>query len=725
MTTNTNLAVIDDTQHQNEIPEWILYNSMVVDEDGKPRNLKMDKKAVRSYFLNSVNQNTVFFHSLKEKIDYLIENDYYEEAFLKKYTFEEVKAVFQVAYDIKFRFESYMSAFKVYNDYVLQTNDKKRILERYEDRMAVIALYHSNGNVEKAKEMVKSLVTQEFTPATPTLLNTGRKRRGEFVSCFLLKCGDSLNDISRTLEQAMQLSKRGGGVSIDITNVRARGETIKKVANAAKGALGVAKLLDQSFRYADQMGQRQGAGAVYLNIFHSDVEELLGSKAVSADADSRLVTLSIGLVIPDKFVELARKNEDVYLFYPYTVTKEYGIPFSTIAVNMDKWYDKLVANPRVRKRKVSARNLLQSIAITQSESGYPYIMFSDNVNKVNPLDDDVEFSNLCTEILQPSELSSYADYDQRDMDKIGRDISCNLSSLNVRNTMKRNSLERPVFLAMDVMNSVSENTDLTMIPGVARANRLMRSVGLGAMDFHGYLAEQYVSYGSPDSIEFADVYFNMVNFYTLKHSMLKAKETGSKFYKFVKSSYADGSYFDKHGEIVPTSDKVISMFAGMHIPTQAEWNWLKEMVMEHGLYNSHRMAVAPTGSISYTMNATPSVTPIKKLVEERTYGNSKTYYPMPKSDVVGFMYESSYDMDIYKIIDVIATIQKHVDQGISFELNVKSTVDSRELQRIYLYAHHKGVKTLYYTRTKKVQLNADGKQTEQETNLAECESCAV
>lgn len=716
---------IEDGTHDNEIPEWILYNSMVVDEDGKPRNLNMDKKAVRSYFLNSVNQNTVFFHSLKEKLDYLVKNDYYESDFLSLYAFEDIKAVFEEAYSVKFRFESYMSAFKVYNDYVLQTNDKKRILERYEDRMAVIALYHSKGNVEKAKEMARALVVQDFTPATPTLMNTGRKNRGEFVSCFLLKCGDSLNDIARNSEQSMQLSKRGGGVSIDLTNVRARGETIKKVANVAKGALGVAKRLDQDFRYADQMGQRPGAGAVHLNVFHSDVEELLGSKAVSADADSRLVTLSLGLVIPDKFIELARNNEDVYLFYPHTVVSEYNIPFSKIAIRMGEWYDKLVANPNVRKRKVSARGLLQSIAVTQSESGYPYIMFADNVNKVNPLNDDVEFTNLCTEILQPSDLSYYADYDRRGEDKIGRDISCNLSSLNVRNTMKHKSLERSTFLAMDVMNSVSEHTDLTMIPGVAKANRLMRSVGLGAMNLHGYLAEEYVAYGSPDSLEFVDVYFNMVNFFTLKHSMLKAQETGSKFFKFEESTYADGTYFDKHRAIHPTSPKVISMFDGMHIPTQAEWNWLKQMVMTHGLYNSHRMAVAPTGSISYTMNATPSVTPVKKVVEERTYGNSKTYYPMPKSDEVGFMYESSYDMDTFKIIDLIAVIQKHVDQGISLELNIKSTMDSRELQRIYLYAHHKGLKTLYYTRTKKVQLDADGKKTETETDLNDCVSCAV
>ena len=320
--------------------------------------------------------------------------------------------------------------------------------------------------------------------------------------------------------------------------------------------------------------------------------------------------------------------------------------------------------------------------------------------------------------MQPSELSYYADYDKPHEDKIGMDISCNLSSLNVRNVMKNKNPRAPIFMAMDVMNSVSESSNISMVPGVARANRLMRSVGLGAMDLHGYLAEQYVAYGSPDSIEFVDVFFNLVNFYTLQHSMLKAKETGERFYKFEESDYADGSYFNKHGEIKPTSAKVKQMFEGIHIPTQAEWDILREEVMTYGLYNSHRMAVAPTGSISYTMNATPSVTPIKKLVEERTYGNSKTYYPMPKSDEVGFMYQSSYDIDPFKVIDVIATIQKHVDQGISFELNVYSTMNSRDLQRIYLYAHHKGVKTLYYTRTKKVELG-------EETAIDECESCAV
>lgn len=709
----------------SKIPQWILYNSMVVDEHGKPRKLEMDKKAVRSYFLNYVNQNTVYFHDIRERLEYLTENGYYETKFLSKYTYKQIQSVFDIVYGERFRFESYMSAFKVYHDYTLKTNDNSRILERYEDRLAVIALYHANGNIDKAQRMARRLIKQDFTPATPTLLNTGRKNRGEYVSCFILRCSDSLNDIGRTVEFAMQLSKRGGGVSIELTDIRARGESLKKREGVAKGAVATAKLFDQGARFADQMGQRQGAFAVYYNIFGADVEELLSAKSISADMDTRLVTLSIGLSIPDKFYELAAKNEKMYLFYPHNVHEVTGKLFSEIVTNMDEWYDKLVANPRIRKRSVSARGMLQLIAVTQSESGYPYILNVDNVNKVNALADKVLSSNLCTEILQPSLPSFYADYDKHELDIIGMDISCNLSSLSVRNTMEHKSIEETVYMAMDVMNSVADNTNITLVPGVAKANRLNRSVGLGAMDLAGYLAINYIPYGSEECIDFVDTYWNMINFYSLKHSMMKAKETGSTFYRFEDSAYADGRYFENRGAIYPKTPKVQSLFNGIHIPTQAEWEELAKDVQTYGLYNSHRLAIAPTGSISYAMNATPSVTPVKNLVEERTYGNSKTYYPMPKADEVGFMYETSYDIDKYKLIDVIATIQKHVDQGISFELNIDSTMDSRELQKLYLYAHHKGIKTLYYTRTRKVEMDVNGNKETKETAIATCESCAV
>jgi ribonucleoside-diphosphate reductase alpha chain len=697
---------------KNYIPEWVLLNNQVIDEKGQLKDLNKDKEAVRSYFLNEINKKTQFFHSLKEKLDYLVEQDYYEDEFLKKYTHQQITEIYDIGYNAKFRFPTYMGAFKFYNDYALKSRDKKVFLERYEDRLAVNALYHADGDFELAKNIMKRLIAQDFVPATPTLLNTGKKKRGEFVSCFLLEGGDSLNDIARISEFSMQLSKIGGGVSINLSNLRAKGEAIKDVANVSKGVVGVAKLLDNNFRYADQMGQRAGAGAVYLNVFHADIEDFLNTKKLNADDDVRVKTLSMGVVIPDKMIELAKENKDMYVFYPHTVYKAYGIDFADVSTNMNYWYDKLVENPDVRKRKINPRKLLDMIASLQGESGYPYIMFVDNVNKVNPLKMPVKFSNLCTEILQPTVTSHYADYDKKNEDDIGMDISCNLASGHMGNMIKHNTIKETVFAAMDVMNSVSNKTNIAYVPAVAKANRLNRSVGFGIMGHHGYIAENYILFGSEEDVDLIDVFFSLVNYYSLVHSMEKAKETKQKFYQFETSKYADGSYFKDRGPVLPKTDKVKEIFRDVHIPTAADWQQLKKDVMTYGLYNSHRLAVAPNGSIAYVMSATPSLTPIKQLIEERTYGNSKTYFPMPSLDTASFMYESAYRIDNFKVIDVIATAQKHVDQGISFELGITSEVTTKELIRYYLYAHYQGVKTLYYTRTQKLKIE-------------ECESCVV
>ncbi|CBI42038.1 ribonucleotide-diphosphate reductase subunit alpha [Bacillus amyloliquefaciens] len=251
-----------------------LNNEIMIQKDGRFQ-FEKDIEAVRAYFIDYVNQNTVFFHDLREKLDYLRDNDYYETEFLDAYTFDEIKAVYQAAYAHKFRFPSFMSAFKFYNDYALKTNDGKKILERYEDRVSIVALFFGGGDVAKAIEYVDLMMRQEYQPSTPTFLNAGRKRRGELVSCFLLEVGDSLNDISRAIDISMQLSKLGGGVSLNLSKLRAKGEAIKDVENATKGVVGVMKLLDNAFRYADQMGQRQGSGAAYLNVFHADINDFL------------------------------------------------------------------------------------------------------------------------------------------------------------------------------------------------------------------------------------------------------------------------------------------------------------------------------------------------------------------------------------------------------------------------------------------------------------------
>lgn len=672
----------------------------MIQKDGKFQ-FEKDKEAVHSYFVDYINQNTVFFHDLKEKLDYLIKNDYYEEEFLSEYTFEQIKSIFKIAYSYKFRFPSFMSAFKFYNDYALKTNDKTKILERYEDRVSIVALYCADGDYEKAIEEVHAMMRQEYQPATPTFLNAGRKRRGEMVSCFLLEVGDSLNDISRAIDTSMQLSKLGGGVALNLNKLRAKGEAIKDVENATKGVVGVMKLLDNAFRYADQMGQRQGSGAAYLSVFHPDITDFLDTKKISADEDVRVKTLSIGVVLPDKFIELAREDKDFYMFYPHSVYKEYGQYLDEMDIN--KMYDELVENPRVRKAKGNARKLLEQLAILRSESGYPYIMFSDNVNKVHPNEhiSKVKFSNLCSEVLQASQVSVYTDYDQED--EIGLDISCNLGSMNIVNVMSNQSIASTVRIAIDSLTTVTRKTNIVNAPAVARANTLMRSIGLGQMNLHGFLAQNKIAYESEEAKDFANTYFMMVNFYSLQRSMEIAKETGETYYKFDGSTYKSGEYFEKYvtNDYSPKYEKVKILFGDQHIPNIEDWMKLKEDVMKYGLYHSYRQAVAPTGSISYVQSSTAGVMPIMERIEERTYGNSKTYYPMPGLSAQNwFFFKEAYDMDMFKVVDLIATIQQHVDQGISFTLFLKDTMTTRDLNRIDLYAHHKGIKTLYYARTK-------------------------
>lgn len=672
----------------------------MIQKDGKFQFDK-DKEAVHSYFVDYINQNTVFFHDLKEKIDYLIKNDYYEEEFLSRYTFEEIKEVFKEAYAKKFRFPSFMSAFKFYNDYALKTNDKKKILERYEDRISIVALFFANGDKEKAKEFVRMMINQEYQPSTPTFLNAGRKRRGELVSCFLLEVNDSLNDISRAIDISMQLSKLGGGVSLNLSKLRAKGEAIKDVENATKGVVGVMKLLDNAFRYADQMGQRQGSGAAYLNIFHRDINDFLDTKKISADEDVRVKTLSIGVVIPDKFIELAREDKAAYVFYPHTVYKAYGEHLDEM--DMNEMYDWLVEDPRVKKEKVHPRKMLEKLAMLRSESGYPYIMFQDNVNNAHANNhiSKVKFSNLCSEVLQASQVSSYTDYGQED--EIGLDISCNLGSLNILNVMKNKSLEQTVKLATDSLTHVSETTNITNAPAVKKANKAMKSIGLGAMNLHGFLAQNNIAYESEEARDFANTFFMMMNFYSIERSAEIAKEKGETYHNYEGSAYATGEYFEKYvtQDFSPKFEKVAKLFEGMHIPTKEDWEQLKQFVKEHGLYHSYRLCIAPTGSISYVQSSTASVMPIMERIEERTYGNSKTYYPMPGlAPSNWFYYKEAYDMDMFRVVDMISTIQQHVDQGISFTLFLKDTMTTRDLNRIDLYAHHKGIKTLYYARTK-------------------------
>lgn len=674
--------------------------------------LEKDKEAVK-VFIQEVHSRSLTFPDTSSKVRYMIDNNFYENVY-DNYTEDEVNSVYQVAHDNQFEFASYMAASKFYTDYALRSDDKTLYLEHFPDRVAIVALYLGRGNAETARVLALSMMEQRLQPATPTFLNAGKSRRGELVSCFLLEMDDSLNSINYVLATCMQLSKIGGGVAVNLSKLRGRGETIKGVEGAAKGIIPVLKLMEDAFSYADQMGQRKGSGAAYYNIFGWDVMEFLDSKKINADEKSRLKTLSIGLIVPNKFYKLAEENKPLHIFAPYTVLQAYGKHMDDL--DMDEMYDELLANPKVKKKVImNARDMLTKIATTQLESGYPYMMNRTNANKDHALKGigTIKMSNLCTEIFQLQETSEINDYGQEDT--ILRDISCNLASMNIANVMDRKKLRETVHEGMIALTSVSDMTTIHNAPGVAKANRELHSVGLGVMNLHGYLSKNKIAYESAEARDFARTFFAAMNFYSIEKSMEIAKESGQTFEGFELSEYANGNYFTRYIETDyrPLSDKVKALFEGMPIPSPSDWKALQANVQKHGLYHAYRLAVAPTQSISYIQNSTSSVMPIVEPIETRTYANSTTYYPMPFMARDNFFYyKSAYQMDQFKILDLISEIQTHVDQGISTILHVNSDVSTRQLARLYLYAAHKGLKSLYYTRTNQL-------------SVEECVSCSV
>ncbi|RMX23064.1 class 1b ribonucleoside-diphosphate reductase subunit alpha [Auritidibacter ignavus] len=686
--------------------------------DGKIQ-FEADHAAARQYFLQHVNKNTVFFHSTDEKIKYLIEHDYYEPETFEQYSKEFVDSLFDRAYAYKFRFPSFLGAFKFYTSYALKTFDGERYLERYEDRVVMNALYLGRGDEQLATNLLDEIIGGRFQPATPTFLNAGKKQRGELVSCFLLRVEDNMESIARGINSSLQLSKRGGGVALSLTNLRENGAPIKHIENQSSGVVPVMKLLEDSFSYANQLGARQGAGAVYLHAHHPDINRFLDTKRENADEKIRIKTLSLGVVIPDITFELAKKNEAMYLFSPYDVERVYGKPFSDISVT-EKYYE-MVDDPRIRKTKINARDFFQTLAEIQFESGYPYIVFEDTVNRANPIKGRITMSNLCSEILQVSEASTYAE--NLDYEFVGKDISCNLGSMNIAKAMDSGDLGGSVETAIRALTAVSDLSNIASVPSVAKGNASSHAIGLGQMNLHGYLGREHIHYGSEEGLDFTNMYFYTVLYHALRASNKIAIETGERFGGFEDSDYASGVFFDKYTDQAwqPATERVAQLFAdsGIDIPTQDDWRELKDSVMTHGIYNQNLQAVPPTGSISYINNSTSSIHPIASKIEIRKEGKlGRVYYPAPYLNNDNLEYfEDAYEVGYQKIIDTYAAATQHVDQGLSLTLFFKDTATTRDVNKAQIYAWTHGIKTMYYIRIRQLALEG--------TEVEGCVSCML
>ena len=708
---------------------YILLNNKVnmKDKDGNYINLDLDRQAVKEFFLNNINQNTVFFYSLEEKLDYLVKEGYYDKKVLDKYTMEEIKEVFKLAYSKKFRFRSYLGAFMFYDRYVLKTTDKERILERYEDRLSMIALTVGR-NYEEAKEFVNLLMERYLQPATPVYMNSGKLKAGGLTSCFILQLNDNLESIGYTFNSIMKLSQLGGGIGILGDNIRARGETIKGIEDSASGILPPAKVMEDLFSYINQLNIRPGSGALFLNIFHNDIEEFINSKKVNADEKLRLKTLSTGIIIPDKFMEILKDNSTkyYYTFYPKNIYDVTGIEFSQL--DMTEWYDKLINDKRIRKTQRNKVQILQEIIKSQSESGYPYLFFKDNANREHNLKDigKIVCTNICTEISMLSTNNNIAKNSYLGGNEFGYDINCILSSLNLVELFNyKSDYERKniIISSMKFLSNVSDLVSIDSVPSVKKSNEELHSVGLGVLNLQGLFVINGIDYESEEAKDLTNSIFNYIKYYSLKGSMEIAKERG-KFKGFEKSEYAKGKalekYFNGKVDLEVKTDKVKDILYTMNIllPTKEDWKKLSDDIKENGIYNAYQLSIAPNQSSAYIMEATPSVQPVSNIVEIRDFGFLQAVYPMPYlTNENKHLYKNAYEVDQKKMLDLMAIIQDYVDQAISIVVNVKSDTTLKERASIITYAWKKGIKSLYYWRTQKQSIMADKEPI--------CESCSV
>jgi ribonucleoside-diphosphate reductase alpha chain len=688
------------------------------DREGRIQ-FEKDREAVDAFFAAHVRPNSVTFASQNERLDYLVNEGYYDARTLTRYDRAFVVKLFERAHASGFRFQTFLGAWKYYTSYTLKTFDGKRYLESFEDRVAMVALTLAQGDEALAEQLADEILSGRFQPATPTFLNCGKAQRGELVSCFLLRIEDNMESIGRAVNSALQLSKRGGGVAFLLSNLREAGAPIKRIENQSSGVIPVMKMLEDAFSYANQLGARQGAGAVYLHAHHPDILRFLDTKRENADEKIRIKTLSLGVVIPDITFKLAKENAEMALFSPYDVERIYGKAFGDVAIS--ELYDELLVDDRIRKKTINARDFFQTLAEIQFESGYPYIMFEDTVNRANPIAGRINMSNLCSEILQVNSASTYDE--NLDYADIGKDISCNLGSLNIAHTMDSPDFGRTIETAVRGLTAVSDMSHIRSVPSIEAGNAASHAIGLGQMNLHGYLAREGIAYGSPEGLDFTNLYFYTITWHALHTSMMLARERNQRFAGFEQSRYASGEYFSQYleGDWQPKTEKVRELFAraGITLPTREMWQQLRDDVMRYGIYNQNLQAVPPTGSISYINHATSSIHPIVSKIEIRKEGKTgRVYYPAPFMTNENLaLYQDAYEIGPEKIIDTYAEATKHVDQGLSLTLFFPDTATTRDINRAQIYAWKKGIKTLYYIRLRQLALEG--------TEIEGCVSCAL
>ncbi len=646
----------------------------------------------------------------KSKIEFLTEKSLYGAYILENYSSEEIDELEKYMDYSRNNIFTYSGLDLLRKRYLI-TNHKGDLIERVQEMFMGIAMHLAIPEADKvafAKRLYDILSNLKATMATPTMTNA-RKPFNQLSSCFIDTVPDTLKGIYRSITNFAEVSKHGGGMGLYFGKVRANGSDIRGFEGVAGGVIRWIRLANDTAVAVDQLGVRQGAVAVYLDIWHKDIPEFLGLRTNNGDDRMKAHDVFPGVCVPDLFWKLTRDdiNADWHMFDPHEVEKKYGKALEdTYGEEFEDFYHKLVADKDISRRTMSVKDMVRLLIKSWTETGTPFIFNRDIVNKANPNKHKgmIYSSNLCTEIAQnmsPSESISTEIVDKNgdtiivNKTKPGDFVECNLASLtlgkvDVNDPKDLEETVRTIVRALD--NVIDLNYYPT--PYAKVTNKKYRAIGLGTSGYHHMLVKNDIRWQDEKAHEeFVDRVYEDINYYAIKESMEIAKEKGS-YSCFEGSDWQTGAYFDQRDY------------------KSERWKKLKEEIKDSGLRNGYLMAVAPTGSTSIISGTSAGVDPImsRYFLEEKKGAIVPRVAPGLTTKTF-WLYENAHDIDQNISMRMAGVRQRHIDQAQSVNIYITTEYTMRQILNVYITAWESGVKSIYYVRGKSLEVE-------------ECDSCA-
>lgn len=644
------------------------------------------------------------------KVKYMTEEGLYGDYILQNYSEEEINEAATFIDSERNKLLNYSGLDLLLKRYVIK-NYSGKVIERVQEMFLGIALHLAMPEKEDRPMWVRRiydlLSKLEVTMATPTLSNS-RKPSHQLSSCFIDTVPDSLDGIYRSLDNFSQVSKFGGGMGMYFGKVRATGGNIRGFKGVAGGVIRWMRLVNDTAVAVDQLGMRQGAVAVYLDVWHKDLPEFLQLRTNNGDDRMKAHDIFPAICYPDLFWKMAEEdmNQNWLLFCPNEIMRIKGYCLEDCyGEEWERKYLDCVNDQRLSRRVISIKDIVRLILRSAVETGTPFTFNRDTVNRANPNGHKgmIYCSNLCTEIAQnmaPIETVS-KEVETKDGDTVvvtttrpGEFVVCNLASLSLGRLPLEDEekMREKVATVVRALDNVI-NLNFYPVPYAQLTNQRYRSIGLGISGYHHALAKRRIKWESEEHLEFMDKVFETINRAAILASSNLAKEKGS--YQFFEGSdWQTGVYFDKRGY------------------DSAEWQDVRKTVALQGMRNAYLLAVAPTSSTSIIAGTTAGLDPImKRFFLEEKKGSMLPRVAPELSDETYWMYKSAYLINQKWSVRASGVRQRHIDQAQSMNLYITNDFTMRQILDLYLLAWKEGVKTIYYVRSKSLEVE-------------ECESCS-